>query len=564
MEAWYSQTRALALEMTRSFSQTDTPGETQFGPFLRDLLSKMPYFQAHPEHLRLETTALDPIERSAVLALVKGSGSGTIILTGHYDVVGIENYGPLAEWACDPDALLPRLIAALEAEEAHSQPAGLSPSDRLALDDLRSGDFLPGRGLLDMKGGLAAGLAVLEKFSQLPEARRKGNLLFMAVPDEEIASHGARTAAGLLPALAQEWGLEFAAAINLDASVDSGDGSQGRMAYLGSVGKLLPSVYLVGRETHAGSPFNGVNATLLASELTRRIECNPAFSDRLGELFTVPPTCLKQADTKSHYDVTTPTTAWCYYNWLTLRQPIETILDRLAKTAQQALDAAMASLHASAERYAAAFGGPVPALDWKPRVYRYTEVRAAALQRGGAAVRERLETLERDLSADPSLDTPTCCLRLTEAAWAESGLSGPAAVIGVAAIYYPPACLTSADGSSSPRAAALERAIHTQIETFAAQGVSIRTAPYFPGISDLSFLGGQVPPEEMDALSANTPAWNGRAGFSPAALNLPAVNIGPWGRDYHHRLERIHAPYSFEILPALLWGLCSDLLGFDR
>ena len=34
----------------------------------------------------------------------------------------------------------------------------------LALADLKSGDFLPGRGLLDMKSGLAAGLAAMEAY----------------------------------------------------------------------------------------------------------------------------------------------------------------------------------------------------------------------------------------------------------------------------------------------------------------------------------------------------------------------------------------------------------------
>jgi arginine utilization protein RocB len=37
---------------------------------------------------------------------------------------------------------------------------------------------------------------------------------------------------------------------------------------------------------------------------------------------------------------------------------------------------------------------------------------------------------------------------------------------------------------------------------------------------------------------------------SPAGL--PCINIGPWGRDYHHRLERLHAPYAFETLPKAL------------
>ncbi len=328
---WLRRTRELAVEMTRFFSLTDQDGERDFGPFLLGRLREWDYFRAHPTHAWLEQTVDDPLERWVVAALVKGHGERTLILTGHYDVVGIENYGDLAEWACQPDELLPRLIAKLETEQ---RGQGLSAADRLALDDLRGGEFLPGRGLLDMKSGLAAGLAMLERFSRIPDGERRGNLLFLALPDEEIASHGARSAALRLPEIARAHGLSLLGAINLDASNDPGSGSDGQAAYLGSVGKLLPAAYLVGRETHAGSPFSGVNAALLAAELTRRIECNPALVDARQGQFTPPPVCLKMADTKGHYDVTTPTAAWCYYNWQVFGQPAGAVLERVMDVAR--------------------------------------------------------------------------------------------------------------------------------------------------------------------------------------------------------------------------------------
>ena len=51
-----------------------------------------------------------------------------------------------------------------------------------------------------------------------------------------------RSAVLALPGLANEWGLSIEAAINLDSGVDEGEGMEGRAVYLGSVGKLLPSV----------------------------------------------------------------------------------------------------------------------------------------------------------------------------------------------------------------------------------------------------------------------------------------------------------------------------------
>jgi arginine utilization protein RocB len=555
---WYPQTRAFTLQLTQQFSQTDAASETTFGLFLRDLLSSWPNFKSNPDDLLLERTQDDPHERYVLYALVRGQGRQTLILTGHYDVVGIDNYGALAGLACDPEKLLPALIGQLEAESQSGRE--VPSSDRLALTDLRGGDFLPGRGALDMKSGLAAGLAVLERFLAQPEEIRPGNLLFIAVPDEETASNGMRSATRRLAKLAEEWCLDLVGAINLDASDDHGNGRLGQAAYMGSIGKLLPAVYLVGRETHAGSPFQGINAALLAAELTRRIECQPGLADQTSGEFTPPPICLKMTDTKRGYDVTTPTAVWCYYNWLTLNLRAQDVLERVCELAREALDAAVTSIVDAASRYAAMTGTPPAELRWPVQVYRFEQVKSLALERGGEPARGRLEKLEAELSADPNLDTPTVCLKLIEMAWAESGLAGPAAVVGFAALYYPPAFVNVED----ERGRRFQAAIQRQAETLGSEkSTPIEMRPFFPGISDMSFLGGQVASAEMDVLSANSPAWRNRSGAdfgATALLNLPAANIGPWGRDYHQRIERVYMPYSFEVLPELLWRIQEDLL----
>ena len=38
----------------------------------------------------------------------------------------------------------------------------------------------------------------------------------------------------------------------------------------------------------------------------------------------------------------------------------------------------------------------------------------------------------------------------------------------------------------------------------------------------------------------------------PVPAGYPCINIGPWGRDYHHMLERLHVPYAFHTLPMVL------------
>ncbi|HET9222112.1 MAG TPA: M20/M25/M40 family metallo-hydrolase, partial [Roseiflexaceae bacterium] len=410
----------------------------------------------------------------------------------------------------------------------------------------------------DMKSGLAAGIAVLDRFAALAE--RRGNLLLIATPDEEETSEGMRAAVARLPALAAEWGLEPVAAINLDSTTDRGDGQDGQAIFMGSVGKLLPSVYLVGRDTHAGAPFDGVGANLLAAEVTRRIECNPALADQAEGEVAPPPVGLKQADLKQGYDVTTPAAAWCYYNLLTHSWSPSEVLSKIVREVQQALDDAIALLGERKRRYAELAGGDVAAPAWRPQTLTFAELKRRALERGGAAAQAALGELIGQ-HADPSIDLPLYCRRVTELLWRHSGLVGPAAVVGFASLYYPRVLVGGAPGQHARLRAAVERQAAALAQ---AAGVSIRLRPFFPGISDMSFLGCADTPEELALVGDNTPAWGSRLRFDYGGareLDLPVVNVGPWGRDYHQRLERVHMPYSFGILPELVWRIAADLLG---
>jgi arginine utilization protein RocB len=85
---------------------------------------------------------------------------------------------------------------------------------------------------------------------------------------------------------------------------------------------------------------------------------------------------------------------------------------------------------------------------------------------------------------------------------------------------------------------------------------------YFPGISDMSFLG-QVDAAGLPVVAANMPAWGHGLVWpeGPASAGLPTVNAGPWGRDYHTPLERLHTGYAFEVLPDLVLEIAREVLG---
>jgi arginine utilization protein RocB len=531
-------------------SVTGTAGERAFAEALYVLLSAEPYFQAHPADIWLQPIANDPGGRSNLWALVRGDGADTVVLTGHYDVVGTTNYGRHESLAFDPLALRRALIADLASSASSAQ-------ERLALEDFRSGAFLPGRGALDMKSGLAAGITALRRFAA--QADRRGNLLLIATPDEENSSVGMRAAAAELVRWPAATGRELVAAINLDATSDHGDGRDGQAIYLGSVGKVLLTTYVVGRDAHAGYPFEGISASRLAAEIVRRLDCETALADEAHGEVAPPPAVLELRDTRTHYDVTLPAAIWCAINVLQHQRTAEQLLAVARGLVRDAVGEALDEITRRSAAWHALSEQPFDEGQPEPLVLTFAELEARVWSATDGE-RERYVAFVNDVAAQ-NLEMPTTARLVTEWLWQESGLRGPAVILGFGSVPYPAVHLD--DGPrSAPARAAVEAAIRFAADTY---GAALRTRQYFAGISDMSFLGGGDT-EDLKLVAVNTPAWHARIRWdiSAAALHVPVINIGPWGRDYHQRLERVNSRYAFEVLPAVVGQLIEHLLRSNR
>ncbi len=533
---WFARVRALTEQLTSFESITETAGERDFAAFLADLLRDLPYFKTHPDHLCIMPTRHDAHMRCNVFAYVGPAVAGesntpTILLTGHFDVVSSANYGPLQSIACQPDVLLPRLIDTLQADSRGA-------ADAQALDDLRSGDFMPGRGALDMKAGLAAGIAVLERHAVNP-ARQHG-LMLVFTPDEENYSNGMRSAVQQLPALCAAWGASAILAINLDAAVNSGDGTDGRAIFMGSVSKLLPFAFFVGRPSHVGAPFDGFPASLLMAEFVREVEANPRYGDALpthGELPPVP-LVLRARELKGYYDVTTPADAFVALNRLSYSATPAEVMEGMRSAAAIAIQAARSGLLARAglvqdqdAQMTQIGNGPASIITFEALCARCPP--------------EVLARIQRELAALPGLDVLEITRATVSGILQTSPIEGPACIIGLAPIYYPLASV--ADPVLWARAQVVTASIMRDLQ------VDVVTRPFFTGISDMSFIGAQADADAVRVAAANAPAWQSRWPLSTDGLRVPAINIGPWGRDYHQRGERVHMPYSFGVVPELIW-----------
>ncbi len=525
--------RTFALDMVARPSVTGTPDEAAFGPWLCDYLRASACFGATPEVWSFPVAPGDG--RHVVALLVRGTGARTVVLTGHYDTVTTEDYGDLEPLARQPEPLRDALLARLARTP--------DPASALALADLASGEFLPGRGLLDMKGGLAAGLAAMATIAAGPF---DGNLLFLAVPDEENASAGARAAAAALPALGAERGLTIVAAINLDAIADDGDGGAGRVLATGTVGKVLPTAFVVGRPVHSGFALRGLNAAVLAGAIAARLEWAPELTDDSASVPGTAASLLSAKDGKAGYDVTQPGSAFLFWNVLLHRRNPADVLPIVAGLVNEAVNDCLGKL---AERAAASgHARDASGLETSVPVMTYGELLADV----AAADPTIAEHLSRIAAAASGLDLPERCRRMTSALWARSGRSGPAVVLGLGSIPYLATAVQ--DPGLSRVIAGFLAAVRE------GHGVELTQTPYFAGISDMSFFG-QADDRAFTALGPDTPVWEQAIRLAPGALaQVPTVNLGPWGRDYHTPLERTHVDYAFRQLPALLEDLTRRIL----
>ena len=163
----------MSIDFTSVQSVVDTEGEIVMAEKIYDTMSQIDYYKKNPEKLYYIDLKDDLIGRKIVVAELNGEkkpSDKTIVLIGHFDTVGISDYGPLKEYSTQPAELIERFRELKLPEEVR--------------EDLESGKYMFGRGLFDMKSGDAIIIAIMEEISK-DLANFEGNLIYAAVCDEE-------------------------------------------------------------------------------------------------------------------------------------------------------------------------------------------------------------------------------------------------------------------------------------------------------------------------------------------------------------------------------------------
>lgn len=529
-------------------SVVNSDGEREISQAVYTMISYFPYFIEHPEYVIRQQTTNDEAERYNVVAFIKGTkapSDKTVLLIGHIDTVGVDDFGQLKDLATQPDALMEVL-----------KSENLTPDVQA---HLHSGDYLFGRGALDMKSGLASHLYLLKYYSEHPE-ELEGNLVLIAECDEEDSSHGMLSALKVLKELKKDHGFDYAAAINADFVAPLFEGDDNRYIYTGSVGKLLPTFFITGVQTHVGAAFEGIDPNFLAAALTKQISYNVELCNEAHGETTLPPVSLKQTDLKPSYDVQTAHAAVVYFNFFTHSWSPKVVLEKLKDQAEFAFRDALTEYKQKQQAYFAARNEEIQAPDWQPQVITYEDMHKLLKKTHGEAYENHMKAFKEELLLDPTLDIRMYAIRVVEEAWKWMPENAPTMILFYSSLYSPRVDMTGENEKEKRLLDALKEAVQ-KIKPHYQHPIVMKH--FFPFISDMSFVALNDDEDELDAVVRNNPAWGTKQIVhyeDIRELNVPVINIGPYGMDAHRQYERMEMTYSLEIVPNLINQVIQNVL----
>jgi arginine utilization protein RocB len=503
-------------------SVTTHDGEMLMAEHLYHVLSTLDYFGEHRDHLRHHPTADG---RKLVTAFVQNDPSvkETIILLSHFDVVPIEDYGEWKHLAFRPEELTEKMLENKELLHPFVQ------------EDLNSGEWIFGRGIMDMKAGIALHLSMIEKAAS---GDFKGNVLMISVPDEEVQSAGMLAGVTVLRQLQEEYDIHYIACLNGEPSFTKYPGDNTHYIYTGSAGKTLPGFLCYGKETHVGEPLAGLNGNVMVSEITRELEWNVDFCESYKNEVTPVPSNLIQKDLKDHYSVQIPHAAVTLFNIMMFNRPLSKIHDMLLETAQKAALKIETRLYERSQDFSRIV--PFKPVKETINVLTFNELYEHAVQKYGQEELDRRENMlhwnspkadERELTIQYVYELAGLCKDLA-----------PMMVLFYTPPFYPAVC--SSDDPLIKTTS--EKVIQYAKETFDADLVNVH---YFSGLSDLSYVSFKGDAEDLSSFTRNFPLLGSRYHIpfdDMRELDIPVINIGPLGKDAHQWTERLEIKRAIE------------------
>lgn len=525
-------------------STTNSEQEIKMGQVIYELIESQPYFQNHSEQYGLYLMESDPLKRSIPWALyrTRNREAQTLVLAGHMDTVSIENYGSLQDCALHPDRLKQALSNEILPEEVRN--------------DLESGGWMFGRGTADMKGGLSVFLQ--ELFHVCAEDRLNCNLLFLALPDEETYSAGMRRAVGLLLNLKEQYDLNYQLVLMGESHIRE---DRQALYFDGTIGKIQVACVVKGTPAHVRYYYTGLNPILIAAQIVCDIDGNASLSEQVGTEKTPPPSFLYCRDTKTRYDVTLPESVDLALSFLTYRRTGMQILELLKENILHSVHTAAVRNTQQYQSWAATVPVASPAYTKGMSVLFYEELLDLAQKKHGETFSAYYQTALHSVSeelAQGTINFNSATLKMVHSVLDYLDSEDPMIILAITPPLYPGFTNQDILPEGSPILSIPDRLCQFSKDVC---NQPARYEHYFAGISDLSYCATTYTPAEQDFIHHNMPLWgkNYSIDFAGIAqLQIPVLNVGPWGKNIHTKFERVNLHSLLNECPTLIRWLIED------
>ena len=522
-----------------------TTDEVSGAHIMKNLLYEIPYFSWNRNNVQLIPLEGDPLGRMLITAYLEccPESNKVIILTGHYDVVGVEEFGHLQKEAFDIDLITQRINE--------------MPLDDDAKKDYESGDWYFGRGTADMKFGHAICLELLRHYAE--ENSLKGNLLYVGVCGEETNSEGMLRAVPFFNDFRKSHGIEYIALLLAECfMVENQTDDSIRYVHYGAEGKVMPMFFFAGASTHSEEPFLGMDPLLLSNEVYKRMQLNCELCGSAhGELGQAP-VCLKSMDLKTNYSGSTPLYAAAYYNLVTFDLDPQKLISDLAAIAEESFEAALQFNRTKKGAYEKKFGVTPSVYSTAPVVMTYAQIRAEAKAANGASFDKSIEKLIQE-ETKAGTEIQDIAIKIVKKTYEALPQKQPMIIVSFIPPFYP----DNYGDLKEPKTAALMNCVEDVIDyARSAFNEKLELKNYYC-VSDLSYtqLNSAMDHNALfeNLVGANqiyTLPINDMQEFS-----VPSIVLGGYGKDLHKHTERLHKHYNFDVLPHLYVRLIDGLLG---
>ncbi len=226
-------------------------------------------------------------------------------------------------------------------------------------------------------------------------------------------------------------------------------------------------------------------------------------------------------------------------------------LEKLKEHAFIAFNNALRSYEERYKQYCKSTGAPFVQHDWKPRVLTYEEMEQLLIKENGNTFTTHMNEFKEKLLTNTELDTRMFAARVVEEAWKWMKDKSPAIILFYSSLYSPRIELSGKTEDELNLIHALDKAVE---EIQPKYPYPIVTRNFFLFISDMSFVALSDDEGGINAVSKNNPGWGTKHYVEYQDirdLNVPVINIGPYGVDGHKKLERMEMTYSLEMVPNL-------------